>query len=115
MAKLKIINIKQNFPKVEEARKLFIEELDKAISANADYVKIIHGYGSNGVGGALHDAIHKSLKYRRKEGKVKDYIFGENFTAFNSLTRNIIDKYPYLKKDKDYENKNFGISIAILK
>ncbi|HKJ80933.1 MAG TPA: Smr/MutS family protein [Ignavibacteriaceae bacterium] len=110
----KTINIKQNNPTVEEARKKLIAELDKARSGNFKYVKIIHGYGSNGVGGVLGGAIRKSMKYRRKEKKIKDYIIGEKFSAFDSTCRSIIDKYPFLAKDADYNNNNFGITIVML-
>ena len=105
MPTLKQINIKQNNPTVEEARKKLIAELNKARSGNYKYVKIIHGYGSNGVGEVLGGAIRKSLKYRRKEGKIKDYIIGQKFSAFDATCRSIIDKYPFLAKDTDYQQQ----------
>lgn len=114
MARCKTINIKENLPTVEEARKLLIKEIDKAINENYTYIKIIHGYGSNGVGGSIGKAVQKSLKYRRKEGKVLDYISGDRFETFNPYCQKILDKYSYLHNDKDYNNKNFGITIAIL-
>jgi len=114
MVRHKIINIKNNLPTVEEARKMLINELDKAINEHFTYVKIIHGYGSNGVGGAIGKAIVKSLKYRKTEGKVLDYISGDRFETFNPYCQKMLDKYPYLHQDKDYNNKNFGITIAIL-
>jgi len=44
-------------------------------------VKVIHGYGSSGVGGALRQGIRKSLISRRKEGSVKAVVFGEKVEA----------------------------------
>jgi len=46
-------------------------------------LKVIHGYGSSGKGGALCVGLRKSFGLRKKEGVIKDSIAGEDFSIFN--------------------------------
>lgn len=114
MSRIKIINIKFDLPKVEEARERLKQEIIQAYNNGDRFLKIIHGYGSTGVGGRLRQAIRKSLLLRQKEGLVEHIIFGEKFDNIYNHTESIIQKYPILKSDIDYKRKNEGITILIL-
>lgn len=111
---MRIINLEKGFPTIEEARKKLLLEIDSARNSGPVFLKIIHGYGSSGVGGTLGKAIRNSLKHRRKEGKVETYVGGENFGVFDQTARNMIEKYPELKRDADFNRGNPGISVAVL-
>ena len=50
---LLVFNIKENSHTVEEALANFEIELENAKLQNAKILKVIHGYVSNGVGGAI--------------------------------------------------------------
>lgn len=115
MSRHVIINIEKGMPSIDEARKRLIAEIKKARTQNVDHLKIVHGYGSSGVGGSIAPAIRKSLKLRRKEGLVADYVSGENFNAFNEIARTLVTSFPELKKDPDFNRNNPGITIASLK
>jgi len=78
-------------------------------------LKVIHGYGSTGKGGALKDALRKSLRYRKREGLVQQYIYGERWGPFDKAFRELIEAYPELAKDKDFGSENPGITIIKLK
>jgi DNA-nicking Smr family endonuclease len=56
------VNLEMGHPTVEEARRLLKAELEKCRSRKVTAVKVIHGYGSSGVGGALRQGI----RLRRK-------------------------------------------------
>lgn len=112
--KTKTINLEKGFPSIEDARKRLIWEIEDGRKNGIVILKIIHGYGSSGLGGTLQQAIRNSLKYRKKEGKIESYLAGEKFSVFNESARNIIEKYPQLKSDPDFNRENFGISIAVL-
>ena len=75
--------------------------------------KIIHGYGSSGVGGALRHGIRKSLISPRKEGQIRAVVFGENWSVFDPTARAILEVCPELSKDRDLCNSNPGISIVL--
>jgi len=108
------INVELGLPTVEEARRVLKAELEKWRSRRVTAVKVIHGYGSSGVGGALRQGIRKSLISRRKEGSVKAVVFGEKWSIFDSVARSMLERCPELSKDKDLCNYNPGISIVLL-
>jgi hypothetical protein len=108
------VDLEAGYPTVEEARQLLKAELQKCRSRKVTVVKIIHGYGSSGVGGALRQGIRKSLISRRKEGSVRAVVFGENWNIFDSVTRSMLDRCPELSKDRDLCTENHGISVVLL-
>ena len=48
-----------------------------------EYVFIIHGYGSAGKGGAIHEKARQWLKSQKQNRKVKLVILGEDFSILN--------------------------------
>jgi hypothetical protein len=108
------INVELNLPTVEEARRVLKAELEKYQSRKVTAVKVIHGYGSSGVGGAIRQGIRKSLINRRKEGSVRAVVFGENWNIFDSVAQSMLERCPELSKDKDLCNYNPGISMVLL-
>lgn len=109
------INIEAGRPVLEEARKRLSTELENAVRRRAKAVKIIHGYGSSGVGGTLRTGIRQSLLLRKRDGRIKEIIFGENWGPFNPQAAELLERYPVLKGDSDYGRDNAGITIIILK
>jgi len=108
------LDIECSMPTVEEARQTLKTELEKCRNRKIAALKIIHGYGSSGVGGALRQGLRKSLISRRKEGKVKLVVFGENWNIFDASARSILEQCAELRNDKDLCNSNPGISIVLL-
>jgi len=99
---------------VEEARQRLIAELRQAKQSGVAAVKVIHGYGSTGKGGALRGALRTSLLRRKKEGLVTRVIFGENWSVFEEDARYAIECCPELRSDRDLNRSNEGITIAVL-
>ena len=114
MAAVKILNIEAGMPTVEEARQILLAELKQAKQNGVAAVKIIHGYGSTGKGGALRGALRTSLLRRKKEGLVTRVIFGEKWSVFEDDARYAIEHCPDLRSDRDLNHSNEGITIAVL-
>ena len=115
MAKsIKVVNIKADMPLVDEARRRLIEELKSARAEGYSVVKLIHGYGSTGVGGALRTALRASLARRRKEGAIRLYVYGEKWDVFEPATRDLLEACPELKNDRDIGQSNQGVTIILL-
>jgi hypothetical protein len=110
----RVINIKCDMPTVEEARRKLVLAINSARADGVQVLKVIHGYGSKGVGGALRDALRKSLLKRRKEGVVSLIVFGEAWGMFNEQARALRDRYPFLRDDDDYNRENPGVTIVEL-
>ena len=97
-----------------EARRILIEGLQTAKSGGVRVLKVIHGYGSSGVGGKLRGALRRSLELRKKEGAIKVIIKGEDWSIFNEEARGLCDRFPFLRDDQDYNRENPGITIVEL-
>ena len=106
------VNLEADYPTVEEARQLLKAELEKCRNRKVTAVKIIHGYGSSGVGGALRQGIRKSLINRRKDGSIRAVVFGENWSIFDSASQALRAKYPALKDDEDLDRGNAGVTFV---
>jgi hypothetical protein len=113
-ATVRTLMLKEGLPTVAEARSKLTTEIDQAQRSDVVAIKIIHGYGSTGVGGALKDAIRASLRKRRKEGKIQAFVTGEKWDAFDETSRAILDACPDLQHDPDLGRYNEGITIVLL-
>jgi hypothetical protein len=111
---LKTVNIKDGMPKLEEARQRLASALATAKREGCKALKIVHGYGSSGVGGVLRDGIRASLRKRRKKGEIAGFIPGENWSIFEEATRELIEKLPDLRRESDLDRGNEGITIVVL-
>lgn len=114
MAGVRTVNIKFDMPTVDEARKRLIQEIQSARARRCVALKLIHGYGSTGQGGALKVALRKSLARRRKEGVIRSFVPGERWDPFEPQAREILDACPELARDTDLARGNEGVTIILL-
>jgi predicted membrane chloride channel (bestrophin family) len=110
---MKTINIKSDMPDRLEAGR----RLSAIISENRQkekVIKIVHGYGSTGVGGTIKHAVRRSLRNRKKKGEIKAYIPGEAFQQLMGFDEVIATYKHLLKHDSDFNKMNEGITYVIL-
>ena len=112
--RLGVVTLKAGMPTVEEARARLKSEIDGARQSGLIALKIIHGYGSSGVGGSLKHAVRRSLRKRVKEGQIRAFVGGEEWDIFEERTREILEECPELAKDRDLRGYNEGITIVLL-
>lgn len=115
MSVVRTYNIEAGFPTLDEARRLVIEEIKRARRQGVRVLKVIHGYGSSGQGGALCAGLRKSFRLRKKEGVVRDFITGEDFSIFNDQVLGLLESVPELRGDPDLNATNEGITVIWLK
>ncbi len=111
---LKIINLEAGMPTVETARMRLIGELQTAKMTGNRVLKIIHGYGSTGKGGAIKAEVGRLLLQKKREGAIRDFVKGEDFTPFSPDGRRIVALVSSLGKDRDYARGNDGITIVVI-
>jgi len=111
---IKTVNIKDGFPSVEQARTRLRSEIDAARSQGSKLLKIIHGYGSHGVGGELRVALQSTLRSLARSGEITDCIYGENWSKGDQRTWELLKRMPELKNDPDLGRRNRGITIVLL-
>lgn len=92
------INIKEDMPTVAEAMRYLQFELSRLRRNNYKCIQIIHGYGSTGKGGAICIKARQWLKAQEKSGRLKSVVYGEEFTIFNPVARELKFKYPELEQ-----------------
>ena len=112
--KIRVCSVKAGLPTVQEARARLNAEIDKARQSGVMVLKVVHGYGSSGVGGSLRDAIRRSLQKRRKEGKIRAFVIGEKWTVFEEAARQMLEECPELNKDPDLNGYNEGITLVLI-
>lgn len=112
---IRTFNVEADFPTVDEARRLVIAEIKRAKKEGVRILKVIHGYGSSGKGGALCVGLRKSFVLRKKEGVIKDFVCGEEFSIFDAATLSMLEAAPALRGDPDLNATNEGVSLLWIK
>lgn len=115
MNMIRTFNVEAGLPTLDEARRLVIAEIKRAKREGVKVLKVIHGYGSSGTGGKLCVGLRKSFGLRKKEGIIKDFITGEDFTIFNETVLNLLEAVPELRGDPDLGATNEGVTFLWLK
>ena len=100
------INIEEGLPDVDGALRVLEYQFASAAAIGERVVKVIHGYGSSGRGGGR--------RWAKENKRVGLIIKGEDFSIFNLSTQYLIQKFPYVAKDRDLEQANEGITILFI-
>jgi hypothetical protein len=109
-----LANLEQGMPTVAQARIRLDQALRAAKSQRCKAVKLIHGYGSSGKGGAIRREVHTALAGFKSSGRIRAFSPGEEFSPFYADARLIVGACPALSRDRDYSAANHGITVALL-
>lgn len=115
MSAMRTFNVEAGFPSLDDARRLVIEEIKRTKREGVKALKVIHGYGSSGTGGKLCVGLRKSFGLRKKEGVIKNFITGEDFSIFNDTALALVEAVPEVRGDPDLSAINEGVTILWLK
>lgn len=77
-------------------------------------LKIIHGYGSRGVGGDIRIAVQKRLREMLEAKQIRSCIFGEDWSKSCDEVWKLLQARPELKSDADLGRCNRGITVVLL-
>jgi hypothetical protein len=111
---MKTVNLKSDMPQVREGLQRMERELALARQEKATLLKLVHGYGSTGVGGDICIAVQKRLLQMTQDGQIRGCIFGENWSKSDDATWKLMQSHPELKSDSDLGRRNRGITIVLL-
>ncbi len=111
---LVLVNLEEGMPTVEQAERRLVSELGRARASGAKAVKLIHGYGSTGVGGKLRISIRQFLASKKRRNTIRAYVSGEEWDIFSDESRQLLESCPDLSRDKDLGRGNPGITIVLL-
>lgn len=108
------VNLKKGMPRIPQAKTRLTAELRSARERGLRVLKIIHGYGSSGVGGDLRIALQSTLRQMRERKEIEDCIFGEEWRKSDERAWSVVKRFPELKDDSDFGKGNRGITIVVL-
>lgn len=111
---VKTIKIEDGMPTVDTAIRRLTYEISASKKQGIIVLKIIHGYGSSGIGGRLRVEIRKYLERQKRFGKIKMFVPGEKFSIFEKETIALLDNCGELRKDNDLNRSNNGITFLLL-
>jgi len=110
----KIINLEEGRPTVNVGLLKLDRALTSARNGHVSVLKLIHGYGSTGVGGHLREEVLVALDRFKRNGYIADYIPGEDFRLSNEASWALLKRDKSIKEDRDFGRGNRGITIVIL-
>ena len=99
---------------MNEALQRLEQEIALARRDKSVVIKVIHGYGSSGVGGDIRIAVQKHLYELVEVGQIRSCIFGENWAKGDEATWKLLCELPELKSDPHLGRRNQGITIVVL-
>ena len=111
--RMKTVNLEEGMPTVEQARLRMQYELQAARKDGYKAVKLVHGYGSSGAGGALRNELQKDLGKSAENGAIHAFIPGEDWRVSDQITWALLKRFPEWKQDSDLGRNNQGISIVV--
>jgi hypothetical protein len=106
--------IKEGQPTVEEAIERLKREVVSARQGKIEVLKIVHGYGSSGVGGAIKKAVLSRLASWKAKGEIRNYLTGEQHFERGATHNYLLRKFPELKETWKSDRGNPGITFIEL-
>ena len=113
-ATIKTVILKEGMPSVEQARARLSTEIQAARQSGVKVLKLVHGYGSTGVGGDLRIALQSTLRQMVTKREITDCIYGENWRTSDERSWELLKRMPELKNDSDLGKGNKGITLVLL-
>jgi len=111
---IKTVMLKEGMPSIEQARARLRTEIQTAQRSGVKVLKLVHGYGSSGVGGDLRIALQSTLRQMVTAREIVECIYGENWRTSNERSWEALKRMPELKSDSDLGKSNKGITIVFL-
>ena len=110
---MRTLNLKETGASKEDCVILVDMFLDEAKREKVGAVKILHGYGSHGVGGVLYLAVRRHLAGLKRKNLIKNYFGGNRWNLLDRETLSALleDKSCF---DEDLNKSNPGITIVLL-
>jgi Smr domain len=109
-----IVNLEEGFPTREQALQKLTSAIARAKRDGITVLKIIHGYGSTGVGGILRPVIRSFLRQEKEAGSIALFVNGESFSSFDARSKALLAKATELLIDRDLGCNNKGVTFILL-
>lgn len=112
---VRVLNLEEGLPSAEAAEgklRMGLETLRR--SGGVRFVRVIHGYGSSGTGGAIKARARTWLAAQVRAGRLQGALPGESFGPADPATLALAAKYPALRSLPDWNARNAGTTLVVL-
>lgn len=110
---LRTVNLEAGRPSAAQAVARLNQALASARASGTKAIKLIHGYGSSGKGGVIRVEVLRILAEKKRDGLIRDFVPGEDFSPFSPAGRKALAIMPELSREQDYSRSNKGITIVL--
>ena len=111
---MRTINLESGEYSVEQAVAILEIEIESAKKEGLVAIKVVHGYGSHGKGGAILLALRPKLLSWKRGKFIQNYFFGDKWNLFDKDAQKILTKDKSICGDVDFYTNNPGITIIEL-
>ncbi len=108
------VNLEEGMPSVEKALVRLDAALRCADASESAIIRVIHGYGSSGVGGSLRQAVRSQLDALSRRGRIRSFVPGELCGPRSAEIRRLAKRYPRLALSNRSDTGNPGITLIEL-
>jgi hypothetical protein len=108
------INVKEGMPTVAAALQHLQNGLQTQRMVGARVVRVVHGWGSTGHGGAIGQAVRRQLAALHQHGGVRSVVPGEDYSELGDAARGLLERHPALRSALGTDRLNRGITIVEL-
>ena len=109
---LRLVNLKEGQCSVDYALAVVEIEIESAKKEGLTALKLLHGYGSHGRGGAIMLALRRQLRIWKKSGFIVNYFGGDKWDLFDKDSQKILNADKSIVCDEDIGHANPGITIV---
>ncbi len=110
----RVVNLERGMPFADQAMARFSRELEQAGSDGCLVLTLIHGYGSSGRGGVIRQEVRAQLQYLKDMGVINDLLPGEDFSSRSGSGRQLLRRFPFLRKHSDLNRANPGVTLVVI-
>ena len=114
METMREVNLELGMPLAADAVRRLTFEVHHSKALHCTVLQSIHGYSSSGKGGKIRLAARERLDFLQKKREIRGYIPGEAFSIFDEQTRAAFLVCPELRKDRDLNRSNNGVTFILL-
>ncbi|MDR2356980.1 MAG: hypothetical protein LBD92_02700 [Oscillospiraceae bacterium] len=111
---LREVDLKSDMPSSGDAIKRVTYNIRSGKALGVPVVKFIHGYGSTGKGGKIRVETRRYLADQKRKRLIRGFIPGEEFSIFDEATRAAFALCDDLRRDRDLDRHNNGVTFVIL-
>ncbi len=106
------LNLETGKPGVEDALGKLDREIAAAKMKQIRLIRVIHGWGSSGSGGAIKMAVAAHLQGLLRQRTIRSFTPGDGYSDYTNAGRDLLSAYPSLRASLRTDRENPGITFV---